>query len=259
MTAQTHRQFAVGWAYIGGMFIYSTNISQVNYYLMLMIVLAFGKIGALFPDWDHTWRNVKDKSNIKWIVNKLIHLTGGKHRSWQTHSWDICILATFGFYILNIMCYRNGLYSNINFEVINIVTTGFNLGWMSHLFSDMLTSGGVRIVCFLNYKVSFVPKYVSRKNLIGLSLVLGVTSLIALILGLKIGIVFIVISLLVLYLAIRLGNIRFNTGNEWEAFVYKTTKTLNKVIAFIALVYPWVNIPELRNLLSSIIKLISRQ
>ncbi len=130
---------------------------------------------------------------------------------------------------------------------------------MSHLFSDMLTSGGVRIVCFLNYKVSFVPKYVSRKNLIGLSLVLGVTSLIALILGLKIGIVFIVISLLVLYLAIRLGNIRFNTGNEWEAFVYKTTKTLNKVIAFIALVYPWVNIPELRNLLSSIIKLISRQ
>lgn len=259
MTAQTHRQFAVGWVYIGGIFIYSTNISQINYYMMIMVMLAFGKIGALFPDWDHTWRNVKDKSNIKWIVNKLIHLTGGRHRSWQTHSWDICILFTVGCYILNIMGYKNGLYSIVNFEIINTVTTGFNLGWISHLFSDMLTSGGVRVICFLEYKVSLVPKHLSRKSTVVMSILLGVMGLTAFTFKLKISIILLAISLLLMYIAIRLGDIRFNTGNEWEAFIYKTTKSLNKVIALVSLLYPWVNIPEFKGLINSAIKLISRQ
>lgn len=256
MTAQTHKQFAIGWIYMGGIFIYSLNISQVNYYLMLIIMIAFGKIGALFPDVDHTWRNVKEKTTINWIINKIIHLTGGKHRSWQTHSWDICILVTISCYILGIICYRYNIISNINFEIINIITMGFNLGWVSHLFSDMLTSDGVRLVCFLKFKVSFVPKSIGKAKLMTLSFILTGSGLVAIIFRLKFGTLAIAAGLGLLYMAIKLGNVRFNTGNEWEAFVYKTTKTLNKMLGVAAVIYPWITMPELKNL---IMHLISRK
>lgn len=197
MTYMTHKVFAIGWVLIGNMILYKTGITNINYYLTLMITLPAGKFGALFPDVDHHWDNVKEKTLVNMVINKLIHLTGGKHRSWQTHSWDICLIVTvLGFIVPNIETLH---MTEVNREVLSILWIGFSMGWTSHLFSDMLTSGGVRLFCWNKFKVKLVPK--------------------------------------------RLGKLTFSTGKSWEQFVYKTTRILNILLGFIAMVYPMVIAP----------------
>ena len=253
MTAKTHKQFAICWVYLGAIFIYNNNISEVNYYLMVAIMIAFGEAGALFPDIDHTWRNVKDKTTVKWILNKIIHATGGRHRSWQTHSWDICILFTGFCYLSSISMYDKGILTKTNFEVLNIITSGFNLGWISHLFSDMLTSSGVRIFSFSSKKVALVPKYVSRTKLLVMSIGLTLLGAVAIGFNFNVGWLIILVGLWMCYLAIKLGNIRFNTGKEWEAFVYKVTKTINRLAGILVLVYPILDDVDIKEVLVSLI------
>lgn len=196
MTAPTHRQYSVSFALITNLLLYKYSITEINYYLALPIMLMAGKSGALFPDVDHIWQNVKDKTILNWFINKIIHLTGGKHRSWQTHSIDIAIIFTFASYILPIYLFNMGYLSQVNKEVMSIILLGFSSGWISHIFSDMLTSAGVRVICFLKFKVAFVPKHI--------------------------------------------GKLRFNTGNEWEAFCYKTTRIINVFLGILCLVYPFM-------------------
>lgn len=194
MTAPTHRVFAVGWVLIGNMILYSLNVSPINYYISMIIMLQIGKYGALFPDIDHSWQNVKEKTAPNFIINKIIHLTGGKHRSWQTHSLDIVILSTIIGYNIPIYLYNTQKIDSLNREILSIVIIGFCTGWLSHLFSDMLTSAGVRITAFSKRKIALVPK--------------------------------------------QLFGLRFNTGNQWEGFVYQSIKILNLVIGIIAIAYP---------------------
>lgn len=196
MTAPTHRVFAVGWVLIGNMILYSLNVSPINYYISMIIMLQIGKYGALFPDIDHSWQNVKEKTAPNFIINKIIHLTGGKHRSWQTHSLDIAILSTIIGYNIPIYLYNIQKIDSLNREILSIVIIGFCIGWLSHLFSDMLTLAGVRITAFSKRKIALVPKQLFR--------------------------------------------LRFNTGNQWEGFVYQSIKILNLVIGIIAIAYPLI-------------------
>ena len=158
MTYQTHRAFAVGWVMIGNLILYSKGLTEINYYLALIIMLQVGKCGALFPDVDHSWNNVKEKTMPNLIVNKLIHLTGGKHRSWQTHSIDIVAIFTVIAFMLPTKLYELGKITTVNREVLSIILIGFSMGWISHIFSDMLTSAGVRLFCVSRSKVALVPK-----------------------------------------------------------------------------------------------------
>lgn len=158
MTGNTHKQYAICGAFIAAIIIHKLGLSEVNYYLALIILLLTAKKGAIFPDIDHDWRNVKDKTVISWLLNKLIHLTNGKHRSWQTHSIDIVALGCLMAYFLPDILYTMGKISLVNKEVTYIVTFGFMSGWVSHIVSDMLTSSGVRLTCVTNFKVSLVPK-----------------------------------------------------------------------------------------------------
>lgn len=260
MTSQTHKRFAIFWVYIGAMVIYKMNISNVNYYIMLIIMLSTGKVGALFPDVDHHWKNVKEKTTINWFINKFIHLTGGKHRSWQTHSWDICIIFTLTCYTSSIYLFKAGKVSDIDFELFNIVTAGFNLGWASHLFSDMLTSTGVRLLCFIKKPVVLVPKYLSRGKCVTISAILICVGILTL--KLRVGIIIIMLGLALLITTIKIGDIKFNTGNEWEAYVYSVTKKLNILVGFVAAAYPWLKTIEINknnvSILDTLIKLISR-
>lgn len=196
MTFPTHRAFAIGWVLLGSMFLYANGMTEINYFLAMIIMLQIGKYGALFPDIDHNWKNVKDKTVPNWVINKIIHITGGKHRSWQTHSLDIALVFTFFSATLPQTLLEMGKISEVNEEVLKIVMLSFSLGWLSHLFSDMLTSAGVRLLFWKNKKIALVPK--------------------------------------------ELFGIRFNTGNEWENFVYKTTKVINFIIGLIAILYPFI-------------------
>lgn len=208
MTGPTHRQYSIGFAYIAMMIIYGIGISEINYYLALPIMLVMSKAGAAFPDVDHIWQNVSDKTTLNKIINTIIHITGGKHRSWQTHSIDICVLFTVASVIVPRKLLEYEVVSKINMQVLSIILLGFAAGWISHIFSDMLTSAGVRLICFLKFKIKLVPK--------------------------------------------KIGKLRFNTGNEWEAFNYKVVKILNIFLAISCLIYPLIMNGTLTNLINSI-------
>lgn len=196
MTGPTHRQYSIGFAYIALVIIYSFGLTEINYYLALPIMLVVSRAGAAFPDIDHNWQSVADKTTLNRIVNFIIHITGGRHRSWQTHSIDICVYYTVASVLVPKLLLDNGWIDKINYQVLLILLLGFAAGWISHLFSDMLTSEGVRLICFLKFKIKLVPK--------------------------------------------KIGKLRFNTGNEWEAFNYKVVKILNILLAIGCLVYPFI-------------------
>lgn len=212
MTAITHRQYSICFSLVANMLLFTFGITEINYYISLPIVLLVGKYGALFPDVDHAWNSVKDKTIVNWFINKFIHITGGKHRSWQTHSIDIvAIFTVFAVFIPRIL-FNLGKLSLVNKEVLSLVLIGFSAGWISHIFSDMLTSAGVKLICFLPVKLALVPKHI--------------------------------------------GKLRFNTGNEWEAFCYKFTRVINVIIGIIALIYPLVITGTIQNWLSSLTNII---
>lgn len=158
MTGKTHRQYSICFAFIACILLNSYGITQINYYLTVPIMLMAGKFGAALPDVDHQWKNVGDKTTVKFLINKFIHLTGGKHRSWQTHSIDICAWFTALGLIIPSGMYTSGRISLIDKEIATLLLLGVASGWISHLFSDMLTSDGVRLFCFYKKKVALVPK-----------------------------------------------------------------------------------------------------
>lgn len=158
MTGPTHRKYSVCFAFIATVILYRFNFTSINYYLSLIIILMASKAGAIFPDLDHDWRNVGVKTVPNWIINKIIHITGGKHRSWQTHSIDICTWFTVIAINLPIIMYNKQMISEVNKEMLSILMIGFASGWISHLYADMLTGEGVRLIFFINKKIRLVPK-----------------------------------------------------------------------------------------------------
>ena len=213
MTGPTHKQYAVTFALATNTLLYACGMTEVNYYLSLPIVLLTSKYGALFPDVDHTWQNVKDKTIPNWIINKIIHITGGKHRSWQTHSIDIVAIVVLMSYILPKLLFQYGFITSVNMEVMSIIMFGFSSGWISHIFADMLTSAGVRLICWLPFKVALVPK--------------------------------------------KLFKLKFNTGNEWEAFCFRLTRVINIILGVGCILYPIIETGAITSLVDYIISLIN--
>lgn len=158
MTYITHRVFSVWWVTLAAMWFWYKGLGEVNYYLAWIIMLYAGKSGALFPDVDHHWDSVKEKTMPNRVINYIIHATGGKHRSWQTHSLDIAALFTLVAFTLPNQLVISGAMSEVNGAIFQLLIVGFDIGWLSHLFADMMTSAGVRITCFKDIKFAFVPK-----------------------------------------------------------------------------------------------------
>lgn len=210
MTYPTHKQYSVSFAFVAAMLIYYLDISKVNYYLALIIFLTTSKYGALFPDLDHSWQNVKEKTVPNWIINKLIHLTKGKHRSWQTHSIDITVISTITLYMIPRILLANGKITAVNAEVMLIIFIGFCSGWISHIVADMMTSAGVRLFCWnKGLIIRLVPK--------------------------------------------QIGRLKFNTGHEWESFVYRAVRKINIVLGILAVIYPILLNGILKSMINSII------
>lgn len=236
MTYRTHREFALGFVLLATMLVYWFKVTDTNYYVSLCIMALSGRQGGLFPDVDHIWRNVKEKTPINWVINKLIHITRGVHRSRQTHSWDICIVSG----ALAIV-FDKVLLEETSQEMLFILILGFWSGWASHLLSDMLTSDGVYLSCFCKKRKAIVPRTLSRKKIILVALVVGLLSVTAVYLWFMwIAIAGLVIDVLLVLAAVKLGNIRFNTGNEWEYAVFKVVQKFNIIILIVSLIYPWI-------------------
>lgn len=162
MTGPTHKQYSILFACITLMIMFNTSISEINYYLNIPIVMAISKYGALFPDIDHEWKNVGNKTVLNRVLNFLIRHTGGKHRSRHTHSLDICLIFTILSCILPKHLCDIGYISSINREVMILISISFASGWISHLFSDLLTIGGIRILFWQRKVVKIVPKQIGK-------------------------------------------------------------------------------------------------
>ena len=253
MTYKTHREFSVWFALIINILLYEMKLIHTNYYLSMMVVVLFSKQGALFPDVDHNWQNVKEKTMLNRVINYLIHLTGGKHRSWQTHSFDIWLVSLLGFlYLANRLSFEDR-------AVALLVIAGFYGGWFSHLFSDMLSSDGVRLFCWLKtFKLRLVPKRANLTVNLIISSSIGLISLMCYLLSINydikyslISIAGMIISIVLIITSLNIGNMKFNTGlssgnskdknsRTWEDIVYTFTLKVNAVIFILSLCYPYI-------------------
>ncbi len=241
MTYRTHREFAISFALVTNILVSELHLSYTGYYVNLLVMLLASKQGALFPDLDHDWANVKEKSVINKVINSIIHFTGGRHRSWQTHSWDVWLISLIG--ALKI----NSILSKDNSTVFILLILGFWSGWFSHLFSDMMTSAGVRLVCWSKKStIALVPKQANMpKNLI-ISLIILLIPFVLLYFNIfkSNDIVFIILvafGITCVLISLMLKNMKFKTGDIWEKIVYKITTKVNVIFTIIAIVYPYIS------------------
>ena len=171
MTGRTHKRISLMLAYFGCLLLCIlkppvmesilpingegwTIWNILNFYIIMAVCAEFCKEGTLFPDLDHAWVNLKEKTVVTKLVNILIHITGGKHRSRQTHSLDICVIST-AVYMFIVIRFLNGTFTYALWLIAGI---GFFSGWITHLIADMLTSDGVYILFWQKKRVAFVPK-----------------------------------------------------------------------------------------------------
>ena len=111
------------------------------------------------------------------------------------------------------------------------------------MFADMLTLDGVRLFAFTKKsKVAFVPKRANMlKNLL-ISVTLILLSWSAYMLPIPesktVATILLVAGLTVLGVALKIKNMKFNTGGIWEETVYRVTIVFNAVFTALALAYP---------------------
>lgn len=157
MTGDTHRAFSVSFALGGAVALTHFGLTEVNPLVAAPVLLMSARYGALMSDVDHHWGNVSEKTLPNKILNTFIHLTGGTHRSWQTHSWDIYFVL-----LAIVLLFPMELLEPLGVPTVSVLSMlvyGVMLGWGSHLFADMLTPQGVRLVCWRKFKVRLVPKW----------------------------------------------------------------------------------------------------
>lgn len=227
MTGPTHKEFSVTAALLTSIGLYSTGLiseiaatsnatlanpdinNLICYYALIPTMTTIAAKGALFPDIDHEWKNVKEKTMPNRILNGLIHFTGGKHRSWQTHSIDLVIIFSLLAWFVPRYLYLNQVITFTVSALLQVISYAFMSGWVSHIFSDMLNGVGVRITCLSKKKVALVPRHI--------------------------------------------GKLKFNTGNEWEGFVYKLVHTVNIPLGIFTLLFP--ALPTIERFIHSIIQI----
>lgn len=132
-------------------------ISDCNEFVQLLIMYPFASFGSIFSDLDHGPDSIPSKDPVAVMVNKLLRLTGAKHRSWQTHS--ILVTGGFCFFIFSLVYAGNKLFggsASIEWAFLRLSVIGFIVGVASHLFLDAFTTAGIHI--WPGFKMRFVPR-----------------------------------------------------------------------------------------------------
>lgn len=159
MNGETHENFATGFAISAVILMESLKINELHPYISALVAVNFARVGGKFPDYDLDWDKIHDKNIINFAINKFIKFTGGTHRSWQTHSFDISIIVLFIMLLTNSILLNNGIINSMDSCLLNLTVTSFGIGWISHLVCDMLNPSGVYLTVFnKNIKLKLVPK-----------------------------------------------------------------------------------------------------
>lgn len=132
-------------------------IPDCNEFIQLLVMYPFASFGSIFSDLDHGPDSIPSKDPLAMGINKILRLTGAKHRSWQTHSLLFtggCCALMFGLLTLFSLLYSNQYLMEI--AILRLVLLGFICGIGSHLLLDAFTTAGIFI--FPGLKLRFVPK-----------------------------------------------------------------------------------------------------
>lgn len=132
-------------------------IPDCNEFVQLLIMYPFASFGSIFSDLDHGADSIPSKDPVAIGINKVLRMTGAKHRSWQTHS----LLVTGGFclFLFALVFLGNnliGVSGAIDWACLRLATIGFICGVLSHLILDAFTTAGIHI--WPGLKLRFVPK-----------------------------------------------------------------------------------------------------
>lgn len=168
MLGKTHK---VGGAVaaLGGFYLLKESghlLTDVSPLLQLTVMYPFAIIGSFAPDFDqnmqanpagldpvskgvayglHVFNKPAEKLeqatktfHVKQgPMQKLIKMLACSHRSWQTHSIEVLAVALY-FYIK-----LQSLPLTLNNVILLLVSSGFLLGFISHIFLDLLTMDGI--------------------------------------------------------------------------------------------------------------------
>lgn len=233
MTGKTHKSIAVSFGAIGYL-VYSFVAGEAlggiaDRLAILAAVMLMSACFSLFPDFDRDWNSIATKNLVSHIVNIVIRCTGGKHRARHTHSIDIFLVVCGG-----------SLYGAWKFcgmtSIVMIVAVALASGWASHLVADMMTSGGVYIVFWQRKPVALVPKELRRGTMMILTVLCVLGALVAWYFGrIDIAAMLGIFGIVLAIVGIRLGGMRFKTGDEWEGLFYKFTLLLNDITMLVAI------------------------
>lgn len=178
---------------LGGYLVLKTNgylVNDVSPILQLAVMYPFAIWSSTAPDLDHHADSSPAKDPVSKLINRGLHIfnkptevidnTMGiftskktfpqklvtslacKHRSWQTHS-EVPILLMY-LLLAKVLT----LPLSIENTILTLIVMGIALGFMSHIFLDMLTMAGIptvigrcisSIVPFINIRnIRLVPK-----------------------------------------------------------------------------------------------------
>lgn len=156
MQGRTHRVGGVLCALLGYSFLEARGmlIPDVEPLVQLAVVYPFAMYGAIVSDLDHHWESTPSKDPISWVINKVLHLASGKmwkpkvlkafdakHRSWQTHS-DIIFLLAIGLIIYLMV----SPVISVTSTIVKLMLLGFSVGIVSHMLLDAITPEGIWLI-----------------------------------------------------------------------------------------------------------------
>lgn len=139
-----------------GMLPGGTLPGNVDPYVQLLIMFPAASWGSTAPDLDIPKSGVKERTPLNIAVGAFLHMTGAKHRSWQTH----CLAITGGITVLVPVLlerYGAGRLGALDLELLRLVVYGLCVGIFSHLILDALTPEGIHLVP--NVKIHLVPGF----------------------------------------------------------------------------------------------------
>lgn len=129
---------------------------ELNDFVQLGIMYPICSWASIAPDLDHGPDSIPDKDPVSIFINKILRLTGAKHRSWQTH----CLLITgvFIFLLYALIKLGNVFWGSnkLDWVILRLLLTGFSVGIGSHLILDAMSTAGIHI--WPGFKMRFVPK-----------------------------------------------------------------------------------------------------
>lgn len=112
---------------------------DINPFLQLMVMYPAASFGSIAPDDDLA--SCPEKTPLNLVLNKLVRMTGAKHRSWQTHS--LLISVTLCYIGVEIALNMQDVLNPVSVTILRLIIMGFTVGLLSHFAMDLLNPEGI--------------------------------------------------------------------------------------------------------------------